>query len=62
MNKKQLPFRVKLKLQGANLVFTVFASDKYDAMKTVQEQHPSASVIAAEGSEDLLDRKVHQWT
>jgi len=57
MNKKQLPFRVKLKLQGANLVFTVFASDKYEAMKTVQEQHPTASVVSAEGSEEIMGTK-----
>jgi len=61
MNKKQLPFRFKLKLQGANLVFTVFASDKYDAMKTVQEEYPSASVISAQGSEEILGERVQQW-
>ena len=49
MIKAELPFRVKLKMQGANLIFTVFASDKYDAMKTVQELYPKASVISAEG-------------
>ena len=62
MDKTELPFRVKLKLQGANLIFTVFASDKYDAMKKVQEQHPSASVVSAEGSEEILDGKAYQWT
>jgi hypothetical protein len=61
MIKTELPFRVKLKLQGANLVFTVFASDKHAAMKTVQEQHPSASVVSAEGSGELLDGKAYQW-
>ena len=61
MTKAEIPFRVKLKLQGANLIFTVFASDKYDAMKTVQEQHPSASIIAAEGSDELVDGKAYQW-
>ena len=61
MIKAELPFRVKLKMQGANLIFTVFASDKYDAMKTVQEQHPSASVVSAEGSDELVEGKVHQW-
>ena len=58
---QELPFRVKLKLQGANLIFTVFASDKYEAMKIVQEQHPSASVVSAEGS-DELSGKIHKWT
>ena len=58
---KELPFRVKLKLQGANLIFTVFASDKYEAMKIVQEQHPNASVVSAEGFEELSGR-VHKWT
>ena len=58
---KELPFRVKLKLQGANLIFTVFASDKYEAMKMVQKDHPSASVVSAEGSEELSG-KIHQWT
>ena len=58
---KELPFRVKLELQGANLIFTVFASDKYEAMKMVQEDHPTASVVSAEGSEELSG-KVHQWT
>ena len=58
---EELPFRVKLKLQGANLIFTVFASDKYEAMKMVQEDHPTASVVSAEGSEELSG-KVHQWT
>jgi len=43
------PFRVKLRLDGANLIFTVFASDKFEAMKTVQELYPKASVINAEG-------------
>ena len=57
----ELPFRVKLKLQGANLIFTVFASDKYEAMKMVQEDHPTASVVSAEGAEELSG-KVHQWT
>ena len=52
---------MKLKLQGANLIFTVFASDKYEAMKIVQEAHPSASVVSAEGS-DELSGKIHQWT
>ena len=61
MGKMELPFRVKLKLQGANLIFTVFASDKYDAMKMVQEDHPSASVISAQGSDELVGGKVHQW-
>ena len=55
------PFRVKLKLQGANLIFTVFASDKYEAMELVQEDHPCATVVSAEGSEELSG-KVHQWT
>ena len=59
--KEDIPFRVKLKLQGANLIFTVFASDKYEAMKIVQEDHPSASVVSAEGSEELSGR-VHKWT
>ena len=58
---EELPFRVKLKLQGANLIFTVFASDKHEAMKMVQEDHPTASVVSAEGSEELSG-KVHQWT
>ena len=62
MNKKQLPFRVKLKLDGANLIFTVLSSDKFEAMKTVQEQHPSASVIAAEGSKELTGERAYQWT
>lgn len=57
MNKKQLPFRVKLKLQGANLIFTVFASDKFEAMKTVQEQHPAASVLSAQSSEEIIGTK-----
>ena len=56
------PFRVKLKLQGANLIFTVFASDKFEAMKLIQEKHPSASVISAQGSDEILNGKVHQWT
>ncbi len=59
---KELPFRVKLKLQGANLIFTVFASDKYEAMKLLQEKHPCASVVSAEGSEELIGERVHQWT
>ena len=54
---KELPFRVKLKLQGATLIFTVFASDKYEAMKKVQEAHPCASVVSAEGSEELIGTK-----
>jgi hypothetical protein len=57
MDKTELPFRVKLKLQGANLIFTVFASDKYEAMKTVQEQHPAASVVSAEGSDEIIGTK-----
>ena len=61
MDKMKTPFRVKLKLQGANLVFTVFASDKYEAMKTVQEQHPAASVVSAEGSGELVYGKAYQW-
>lgn len=56
------PFRVKLKMQGANLIFTVFASDKYDALKAVQEDHQTASVVSAEGSEEILDGKGYQWT
>ena len=47
--KRQLPFRVKLRLDGANLIFTVLSSDKFEAMKTVQELYPKASVISAEG-------------
>ena len=56
------PFRVKLKLQGANLIFTVFASDKYEAMKMVQEDHPCASVVSAQGSDELMGERSHQWT
>ena len=58
--QQEIPFRVKLKLQGANLIFTVFASDKYEAMKLVQERHPNATVVSAEGSEELSG-KIHKW-
>ena len=58
---KELPFRVKLKLQGANLIFTVFASDKYEAMKMVQEKHPCASVVSAEGSDELVGERAGSW-
>jgi hypothetical protein len=57
MDKMKAPFRVKLKMQGANLVFTVFASDKYEAMKTVQEDHPTASVLSAQSSEEIIGTK-----
>ena len=57
MTNMKTPFRVKLKLQGANLIFTVFASDKYEAMNMVQEQHPSASVVSAGGSDELIGTK-----
>jgi uncharacterized protein (UPF0262 family) len=49
MTKTETPHRVSLKLNGSSLVFTVFAKDAQDAMKTVQELYPKASVISAEG-------------
>ena len=57
----QIPHRVRLRLYGANLVFTVFAKDAQDAMKTVQEQHPTASVLSAQSSDEILNGKVQQW-
>jgi hypothetical protein len=62
MTKAELPFRVKLKLDGANLIFTILSSDKYEAMKTIQDIHPTASVISAQGSDELTAGGLHQWS
>ena len=61
MDKMELPFRVKLKLQGANLIFTVLAKDTHEALKLIQEQYPTASVLSAQSSHEILNGKVHQW-
>tara|TARA_B110001469_G_C9593901_1_gene294822 strand:+ start:736 stop:927 length:192 start_codon:yes stop_codon:yes gene_type:complete len=57
----ETPHRVSLKLDGADLVFTVLAKDTQEALKLVQELHPTASVLSAKSSDDILDGKVHQW-
>jgi len=62
MTKQQqteTPHRVRLRLSGADLVFTVFAKDRYHAMQVVQDQYPTASVIDA--SSQAPDGKVYQW-
>ena len=55
----ETPHRVRLRLSGADLVFSVFAKDKYHAMKVIQEQYPTASVLDAQGSP--IDGEVYQW-
>jgi len=62
MDKTETPHRVSLKLNGARLVFTVLAKDAHDALKLVQEDHPTASVLSAQSSDEILNGKVHQWT
>lgn len=62
MIKTETPHRVSLKLNGARLVFTVLAKDTHEALKLVQEQHPTASVLSTQNSDEILDGKVHQWT
>lgn len=47
----ETPFRVRLRLNGADLIFTIFARDEHAAMKLVQAQHPTASVISAKGNQ-----------
>ena len=55
----ETPHRVRLRLDGADLVFTVFAKDKYHAMQVVQEKYPKACVVDALGSP--RDGEVYQW-
>ncbi len=62
MTKTETPHRVSLKLNGASLVFTLLAKDTHDAMKLIQAKHPTASVLSAQSSDEILDGKVHQWT
>jgi hypothetical protein len=57
MIKTETPHRVSLKLNGARLVFTVLAKDTHEALKLVQEEHPSASVISAQGSDEIIGTK-----
>ena len=61
MIKTETPHRVSLKLNGARLVFTVLAKDTHEALKLVQEQHPTASLISAQSSDEIINGKVHQW-
>ena len=53
------PHRVRLRLDGADLVFTIFARDRYQAMQVVQDKYPTASVVDAQGSP--RDGEVYQW-
>ena len=53
------PHRVRLRLDGAALVFTIFARDRYQAMQVVQDKYPTASVVDAQGSP--RDGEVYQW-
>ena len=62
MDKTETPHRVSLKLNGARLVFTVLAKDTHEALKLIQEQHPTANLISAQSSDEILNGKVHQWT
>ena len=55
----ETPHRVRLRLSGADLVFTIFAKDKHHAMKVIQEQYPTASVVDALG--EPQSGKVYQW-
>ena len=55
----ETPHRVRLRLSGADLVFTIFAKDKHHAMKAVQEQYPTASVVDALG--EPQSERVYQW-
>ena len=62
MTKQQeteTPHRVRLRLSGADLVFTIFAKDKNHAMKVVQEQYPTASVVDA--LSEPQSGRVYQW-
>jgi len=55
----EIPHRVRLRLDGAEIIFTIFAKDKYHAMKVVQEKYPTASVVDALG--EPQGGKVYQW-
>ena len=62
MTKQQqteTPHRVRLRLSGADLVFTIFAKDKYHAMQVVQDKYPTASVVDALG--EPQSGRVYQW-
>ena len=55
----ETPHRVRLRLDGADLVFTIFAKDRYQVMQVVQDKYPKASVVDAQGSP--RDGEVYQW-